>query len=549
MTERSEGPPAQGSLPRFRPRQVRKDPPCSCGCPNGTDIRGWVAIVAQRRILGLSRDQAYARAWRRLVDVNPFPSVLGRVCPHPCQDGCTRGRKDGALQIRALERFLGDRGLEMGLALPRLDLEPGKESVGVIGSGPAGLSCAYQLARRGYAVTVYEGAARPGGMLRYGIPDYRLPPEILDREIDRILELGVELRTGTAVGEAVSLEEVRERHDVVFLGIGAHAGRWLGIPGEDDPGVWTGTDYLRRANEGSEPVLGGTVAVIGGGNTAVDAARMARRQGAEVVVVYRRGRREMPAFDDEVDEMLAEGVRLELLSQPVAVHRNGSRPAALLVQRMELAEADAGGRRSPRPIEGDLVRLPVDAVIVAVSQQPRWKGLVPLNPSGGWVRVEGRGRLLDDVWVGGDVRGPGFASLAVAQGRKAAEEIHDRLRGRVGDVAEESLPLDPGGVKIDLYPPRDPVRPASLTAAQALASPTAEVVETIGEEEFLREVDRCFSCGLCFGCNHCWMFCSSGGFSPLREQGPGAYFALSLDLCESCGKCVDLCPCGYLEFC
>ncbi len=534
--------------PGGRPQQRGKPAPCSCGCPNGTDVRGWIGIIAQRRKAGLSLEEAYTQAWNKITAVNPLPSVLGRVCPHPCQEGCSREPKDGAVEIRALERFVGDKGLEMALRLKRLDESSKVVSIGVIGAGPAGLSCAYQLVRRGYDVTVYDQAPLPGGMLRYGIPDYRLPPAILDAEIDRILALGVELRTNTAVGTDIAVETIYDRHQAVFVGIGAQLGRPLGIPGEEGSGVWSGTDYLRRVNDGQSVDVGRLVVVVGGGNTAVDACRTARRGGADVVLLYRRTRSEMPAYDEEIDAMLGEGVRIEFLAAPLEVERSGAGVVGLLVQRMILGEADASGRRLPLPVDGDCFRVAADSMIVAVAQEPDWRRLEAIHPDGGWINVGEGGSIAGNVWVGGDIQGPGFASLAITHGRMAAEGMHARLSGLEApdpqDLARHDLPP----VRVDLYPTRQSPKAPSLAHEEALAHPGAEVTATLGEEEFLREIESCFSCGLCFGCEHCWMYCSAGGFARLVEPRPGAYFSLALDACESCGKCVDVCPCGFLEF-
>ena len=222
--------------PAFRPVQREKRAPCQSGCATGGDVRGWIGVVAQRKRNGLSNAEAYAAAWRMITDVNPFPASLGRICPHPCESHCNRSDLDGALNVNALERFLGDWAIASGLGLPRLDDAPRDEWIGVVGAGPSGLSFAYQMARRGYRVTIYERNEKAGGMLRYGIPDYRLPPDVLDAEIRRIEGLGVEIRLRTAIGRDVTLAELREMHTVVYLGIGAQLGRSLGLEGEGEAG-------------------------------------------------------------------------------------------------------------------------------------------------------------------------------------------------------------------------------------------------------------------------------------------------------------------------
>ncbi len=532
---------------RIDPVRDEKLAPCCAGCASGTDVRGWIAIVAQRRKLGLTEEEAYGRAWAHVTAVNPFPATMGRICPHPCEAGCNRAGKDGAVAINAMERFLGDWGLARGLALPRLD-EPGvvPESVGVVGAGPAGLSFAYQMARRGYRVTVYERASTPGGALYHGIPEYRLPAAVLEAEVGRILDLGVELRLDTAVGRDVPLAALRDRHDVLFLGIGAGRGLTLGVPGEEGTGTWTGTDYLARVNRGMDVALGDRVIVVGGGNTAVDAARVARRTGADVTLLYRRTREEMPAIDAEVEDALAEGVRIEYLAAPVEILRRDGLVRAVVVRRMALGEPDASGRRRPVPVDGSDHEIPATAVIAAVSQRPDWDGLDEAAPATAWVEDARDGRIGDGLWTGGDTRGLGIAGMAIGQGRQAAEAVHARLRGPAPPRLAPREPVTQAGVRPEFYPPRERVEPPRRPPETWRTEPAAELEGTISEEAFLAEAERCFSCGQCYGCEQCFMYCSAGGFTRLKEVSPGAYFALSLDRCQACGKCTDLCPCGFL---
>ena len=290
--------------PSFRPKQAEKTAPCQVGCANCGDIRGWIGTVAQRRKTGISREQAFAQAWRIIADVNPFPASLGRICPHPCENHCNRSDLDEPLAINAMERFLGDFAIRTEIPLLRSAKMAVSEWPGVVGAGPSGLSFAYQMARRGYRVTVYDAREHAGGMLRYGVPDYRLPQDVLDAEIQKILDLGVELELNTKVGKDISLEKLRSRHSSLYLAIGAQQGRGLNIPGADGPSVWTGTDFLSRVNCGEAIDTGSRAIVVGGGNTAMDAARCARRGGAEVTILYRRTREEMPAIAHEIDDAL-----------------------------------------------------------------------------------------------------------------------------------------------------------------------------------------------------------------------------------------------------
>ena len=542
-------PPSSTALQQalVQPEQEQKAPPCSAGCASGADVRGWIALVAQRKKLGLSDVNAYAQAWNMVAAVNPFPATLGRICPHPCEAACNRRDKDGAVSINALERFLGDWGLQRKLTLPMADRRSWSESVGVIGAGPAGLSFGYQMARRGYRVTVYEEQERAGGMLYFGIPQYRLPETVLGAEIQRILDLGVELKLNTAIGRDLTVQQLRDSHEVVFLGIGAGVGLHLGILGEDGPGVWTGTDFLSALNRGNAPELGAQVVVVGGGNTAMDAARAARRTGAQVTVLYRRTRHEMPAIETEIDDALAEGVEIVYLAAPVAIGRETGKLQSVRVQRMELGEPDGSGRRKPMPIRESEHDIPASAVIAAVSQEPDWEGLGELRKGKIWIHAGLHDALGRGFWAGGDALGPGIAGLAIAQGRQAAEAVHRQLRGLPAPSISTSAVAASASAKPDYYPAMPRAISPYREVASRLAQPDMEVQQTISERTFLDEVSRCFSCGSCFGCEQCFMFCNAGGFSKLLQVSPGRYFSLGLDCCESCGKCIELCPCGYLS--
>ena len=280
----------------LRPKYSEKTPPCISHCPNEADIRGWLTTIAQAEAYGRTNEEALELAWQQITDRNPFPAVCGRVCPHPCEADCNRKNKDGSVAINAMERYVGDFGIKKELKLTKLSDEKHSEKIAIIGSGPAGLSCAYQLSRRGYPVTVFEAFSQPGGMLRYGIPKYRLPREVLDAEIQKILDLGVELKCNFVVGKDTTLDKLREEYKAIFVGIGAHKGYNLGVPGEDASNVFTGTEFLNRANSGEPVEIGEKVVVIGGGDTAIDAARVSKRLGADVTILYRRTRDEMPAF-------------------------------------------------------------------------------------------------------------------------------------------------------------------------------------------------------------------------------------------------------------
>lgn len=504
-------------------------------------MRGWISEVAQRAKLGRPLDDALRRAFDRLTQANPFPATLGRICPHPCEEGCSRASFDGAVAVHDLERFIGDWALAERLPLAAPACPPQPESIGVIGAGPAGLSFAWQLLRRGYEVTVYEKESRAGGMFDHGIPEYRLPGEILESELQRLFDAGVGFRANCGIAEGRSLEAVLAAHEAVFVGIGAGEGAKLEIEGEDGPGVMTGAEWLARSSRG-EPVPTGTpVIVVGGGNTAMDAARSARRFGALVTVLYRRTRDEMPAISSEVAAAAGEGVGFQFLCAPVRVLRNAAGAVErLVVQHMRPGEPDASGRRSVSPIAGAFEELPCRTLVAAVSQSSDWRGLQALRDA---LKATEDGAPRH-IWCGGDAVRPGIAAQALAQGRSAAEAVHAQLRG----LAPPPLPdrVAAISVKSQLYEHRQRALPVERSAADRLSQARLEQYATLGTDEFLQEAARCFSCGACFGCENCHVFCNAGGFHRLASPRPGFYFSFDPSACEGCRKCIDLCPCGHL---
>lgn len=535
-----------------RPRQIEKLAPCIANCPCGNDIRGWISEIAKRGKSESSDDEALSRAWRRLVETNPFPSAMGRVCPHPCEANCNRADKDGAVSINAAERFIGDWAIERKLSLSKVDGEgPKKESIGVVGAGPAGLSFAYQMARRGYDVTVYEKSSKPGGMLYWGVPFYRQPAAVLDAEIKRILDLGVVLKLDTEVGNDISLDALESTHHAIFVAIGAHKGRVLAVPGEDGSGVWTGVDYLRLINGDEKVDPGGAVAVVGGGDTAIDAARAARRAGAKVTVVYRRTREEMPAIESEIEAALKEGIKIEYLAAPIEVKRESGKVKSLVVRRMALGEPDNSGRRRPIPIEGSDWELPVDSIVAAISQEPDWSRLERLVPQRLRLEADFFGKVKDRVWIGGDAIEIGLAAKAIGRGRIAALAVHAELRGLDPLPKSDPRPMvAKNRIKAnieDVYPSKPRSERSATPVERWLAQPDEEIDLGITAEQFEEEMSRCLSCGLCFGCERCWMFCTPGCFAKVENPGPGRYYTIKMETCDGCRKCGDECPCGFID--
>jgi NADPH-dependent glutamate synthase beta subunit-like oxidoreductase len=535
---------AGGDISPLRPRYGPKAPPCGGTCPGGTDIRGWLTTIAQAEAYGRTPEQAYAMAWEIITDRNPFPAVCGRVCPHPCEDGCNRTAKEGAVAINALERYVGDFGIAQGLKLRTLSDVTYDEPIAVVGAGPAGLSCAYQLARRGYRrVTVFEGFARPGGMLRYGIPRYRLPEAVLDAEIQRVLDLGVELKCNTVVGKDITLDQLHADYKAIFVGIGAHKGLTLGVPGEDASGVFTGTEFLNHVNSGETVSVGDRVIVIGGGDTAIDAARVSRRLGAQVTLLYRRTRAEMPAIKPEIEGAIEEGVQIEFLAAPVEILVRDGAAVGMRCIRMDLGEPDRSGRPRPVPRVGSEFDLPATTIIAAISQEPDFGPLASLRTGRDWIKTDEWGATsTPDVFAGGDDVALGLVSIAIGQGRFAAEAIDARLRATPLEKPPALPPVTPEKMKIGWYKPSD--RHERTHVAVDDRGPDTEIEIGLSEADVLDEASRCMSCGMCMDCETCWMYCTNNGFVKLPK---GQHYKIKLEVCNGCKKCAEECPCGYID--
>ena len=531
----------------LRPKHVEKKPPCTHRCPSGNRIREFVTTLAQAEKLGKSRDDALAEAWETYTDTSPFPSILGRVCPAPCEEECNRRELEGAININKIERAIGDFGRERGLALKRLTEESRPEHVAVVGGGPSGLSCAYQLARRGYGVTVFEAMEKAGGMLRYGIPGYRLPESVLDEEIQRILDLGVTLETGSKIGEEQNLEALRAEYDAVYVALGAQQGVQLGVEGEDAPNVFSGVDFLNRFHHGEKLDLGPDVVtiVVGGGDTAIDAARICKRLGANVTVLYRRTIEEMPAIKEEVEEAIAEGINVEFLAAPVGFEKgDDGKVTAMRAIRMELGEPDDSGRRRPIPIEGSEFEIPASAVISAVSQEPDFTGFEELIEGKDWIKVDDDGQTkVDGVWAGGDVTRLALVTDAIGHGRHAAESIHRSFGGAAAETNGREV-IGTDRMHLDHYQAKDRLEPGVLELDKRMDLDT-EVNLGFSEDEAFAEADRCMSCGYCFDCEKCWLYCQDAAID--KPMDPGALYTFKLGNCTGCAKCAEICPCGFIE--
>jgi NADPH-dependent glutamate synthase beta subunit-like oxidoreductase/Pyruvate/2-oxoacid:ferredoxin oxidoreductase delta subunit len=530
----------------LRPLYVLKTPPCSDGCPNHTDIRGVLTTIAQAEKYGITYDEAFEKAFYLITERNPLPAVCGRVCPHLCETECNRAHLDAPASINCVERFLGDFALERRLPLKALSEERQTEKIAVIGSGPAGLSCAYQLARRGYPVTVFEAFPKAGGMLRYGIPTYRLPRPALDAEVARILALGVELRCNTAVGKDVPYASLQEAYAAIFVGIGAHKGMRLGVPGEEASNVLSGVEFLHRVNAGERLDVGETVVVVGGGDTAVDAARVAARLGAKTTILYRRTIQEMPAVKQEVEEAKQEGIDIQFLAAPKAVVTADGRASGLTCLRMELGEPDQSGRRRPVPIPGSEFFVGASTIIAAISQESDFTGLEAFKGERTGIPVDGTGETsVPGTFAGGDILELGIVTTAIYHGRRAAETIHARLRGITQEPAAPPPVIRHDKMRLDFYPKAPRAETATVPLADRFTDPDREVNLRLSQDQVIAEAKRCMSCGLCFECDNCWKYCQDQAVIKPFEKGQPYRF--KLEFCQGCKKCAEECPCGYIE--
>ncbi|MBT3232243.1 MAG: FAD-dependent oxidoreductase [Calditrichaeota bacterium] len=530
-----------------RPYQLEKDAPCMSACPQGTEIRSVLMTIAQAEKYERPQEDAFMDAWEILTKKNPLPATCGRVCPHPCEDACNRIGKDGALAINNVERFIGDWGIEKNLPYKKLTDETQKEKVAVLGAGPAGLGCAYHLARQGYGVTIFEAFSKAGGMLRYGIPAYRLPHNILDGEIQKILDLGVELKTNIAVGKDIPYEQVQSEFDAIFVGIGAHKGKGLWLEGEDSANVFSGVGFLNQVNGGSPVEIGDKVVVIGGGDTAIDAARVALRLGSkEVTILYRRTRNEMPAIEEEIVGAEEEGIIFHFLAAPKELVIEDGKVVKMECQQMELGEPDSSGRRRPVPIEDDTFTVELTALIPAISQEPDFEGLDNLHEGRDWVKVDDWGKTKEDkTYSGGDVLDLGLVTVALAQGKLAADTIHAQFRGIELKKAEPLPPASSDRMLLNFYEKALRHECESLPVEKRFDEMWTEISSTLPEADLIEEAKRCMSCGSCFDCGTCWSYCQDQAI--IKPMVPGEPYKFKLEFCKGCDKCKEACPCGYIE--
>ncbi|HXE49502.1 MAG TPA: NAD(P)-binding protein [Ramlibacter sp.] len=522
----------RASLPHY----IKPPSPCHQACPVNGDIAEWI---------GLARAHDFHGAWQVLTRHNPFPAVAGRICHHPCEAACNRGAYDDSLAICKLERAVGDMALEQGWSFEASATQRAQH-VAIVGGGPSGLSAAFQLRRRGWRVTIYESQAQLGGLMRYGIPSYRLARAVLDGEIARIVALGVEVRCGQPLASAADFERLRATHDAVYIAIGAGRPKRLPQLPEAAPWLMDGADYLARASAGTAPALGRRVLVIGGGSAALDVARTARRAGHEVTILSLEQRQQMPAQREEVAEALEEGIALAdgaMLTAAVPQARNGLALECVLV-RLEFGAAR--GQFKIVPVAGSEFTLAADAIVSSIGQDPELAALSSVLPlEGNLLAVQGRRQSTSapGVWTGGDVASMArFVTEAIGMGKRAALDIDRRLRGAEDSVDEgEQNVVGLPNIATFYHPKQARASEIRLSAAQRLAS-GVEVQLGLELEQALAEAGRCFSCGTCTECDNCFYYCPDLAIQRVEQ---GGYRVLG-DYCKGCGICVKECPTGSM---
>lgn len=568
--------------------------PCSLACPGGTDCQKYAALIACGE---------YHKAAETMKDVIPIPASIGRVCPHPCEKKCRRALVEEPVSLAALKAFGADMDLKAEPFVPECAPDTGK-TVAVIGGGPGGLTAAYFLRRKGHAVTIYDKMPKLGGMLRYGIPEYRLPKAVLDKEIALIEALGVEMKTGVKLGEDITLSQLQKDNDAVVVATGAWVSSKMRVAGEDLPGVYGGIDFLRETALGNAPAIGKNVAICGGGNTAMDACRTAVRLGAEnVYVIYRRTRDEMPAEQVEIEEAMEEGVQFKFLTNPDEICGDG-RVQSIRLQCMELGEPDASGRRKPVPIEGKFENIAVDSVIMAIGQKTDVAGLDGIEMTQrGTVQADTATfkTNLDGVFAVGDVsnKGADIAIAAVGEARKAADIIDAYLHGI--EIAYKKPYVCEKTVTADMLADRPKQSRAKMpvVAPEVRKTNFNEMALGFDEETARKEASRCLECGCldyaqckliryarqydadpapyageknvrskdnshavilrdgnkCILCGLCVRACDAlenlsaigllgRGFT--TEVGAAFHLPLGESICNGCGKCAEVCPTGAL---
>jgi NADPH-dependent glutamate synthase beta subunit-like oxidoreductase/Pyruvate/2-oxoacid:ferredoxin oxidoreductase delta subunit len=612
------------------PTYIQSAPPCQGSCPAGEDIRGYLNIVRGIEKPPVGSDGKPSMSWqeyafRRLTEANPFPSVMGRVCPAPCESGCNRNQVEDFVGINSVEHFLGDYAIQNKIAYKKSEASSGKK-VAVIGGGPAGMSAAYQLALKGHSVTIFDERAELGGMMRYGIPGFRTPRDVLDAEIQRILDLGVEARMNCRIGTDITMTQIRADYDAVFLGLGAQAGRALAVDGADAPNVVTATSFLKAFNDGRLRHVGKRVVVVGGGDTSIDVATVARRlghidkvnesdrpefaiaghvahdvasasarQGAEVTLTTIFAIDKMQASKHEVEHALSEGISIRGGMVPLSIVRGADGRATAL--RVIQCEAKiVGGRLDIKNIEGTEEDIPADLIVSAIGQAVDFTGLEEFNNGKGAINSDKNYQVQgqEGIFVGGDVVRPHLLTTAIGHGAIAADgidrflqgealekrpkidvhsfdltrkmvekgltfsEVHEPIRGTDKSTAaihnfdnrSDRYVISHKELFLGHFPSinRNVRNVTNLTAVEALNN-FEERLHPLLEAQAVAEAKRCMSCGQCFECDNCVVYCPQTAVFkvPKAKSTTGRYVDTNYAKCIGCHICADVCPTGYIQ--
>ncbi len=606
------------------PTYVHRTPPCQGSCPSGEDIRGWLGIIRGMEKPSVEGMSYQEYAFRRSTDANPFPSIMGRVCPAPCQDGCNRNEVEDFVGINSIEQYIGDYALSQRYVFPKPEIETGKK-VAIIGGGPAGLSAAYHLRRKGHGCTIFDDHAELGGMMRYGIPGYRTPREVLDGEIQRILDMGVNTRLNTRVGRDVLLADIEKEYDAVIWTLGCKAGRGLPVANwENTPNCITGVGFLEAFNEGRLQVVSGRIIVVGGGDTSIDVASVARRLG-HISQIHEKDRPEnvvlghtahdvastairegaivtltslfpienMTAAEHEVNDALREGVSIQGSVMPMEVILGPDGRAIGL----KMAKCEMVGQ-VPKPIEGTEYIIQADLIVSAIGQYGDLsQGLEDLNNGRGFINADNNFQVKGRPghFVAGDIVRPHLLTTAIGQAAIAVESIdrflqkedigkrpkidvhhfnlisklresnlqpeeykHEQVRGTsdsnfaVHNYEDRSfaeiIPADDLFLGHFNYTPRNKREEIHITADEVIGNFT-ERMKTLNDAQARAEAKRCMSCGMCFECDNCVIFCPQDAVqrTPKKEATTGRYVYTEYSRCIGCHICADVCPTGYIN--
>lgn len=526
-----------GSWRYMGPLYQDKMPPCTKGCPAGEKIPQYFQFVKAKR---------YTEAWHTILEDNPLPGVCGRVCYHPCETPCNRKDLDTPIAINSMERFVADQNMKNSFP-ERFFVEKTDKKIAIIGSGPAGLSAAYFLARNGHKAHIFEALPEAGGMLRMGIPKYRLPRHILDKEISDIQSLGVEITTHCRIGKDKSWQELNDQFDAVLIATGATKSRPMGIPGEELAGIGPGLKFLEEFNLNDKKDIAQKLIVVGGGNTAIDCARSARRLNADVTIVYRRSRAEMPAVPEEIEEAEHEGVKFAFLTNPIA-YIGYDKVEKVRLQKMELGAPDEDGRRRPVAVEGADYELYADQVMLAIGEVPDLDYL-PQSTELKWgrVAVETHQAINNpNIFACGDAAdGPvGTVVDAIATGKHSAFAIHAFLQKEqyTAPKVEEIVGFEEINLDYFKEEPRPQDKMLDMTS---LDHNFNEVKQGLIEDDVIKEALRCFSCGTCTYCDNCMVFCPDVA---ITKNPDGSGYEINYDFCKGCGVCVHECPRNAMNF-